>query len=100
MSDGIYNVKITQVMLGVEDHGIPTSYLTCEGEMNQGFGGYDLRPGRAMLNWITGIQRVLGVSDWSKVQGQFARVRREDGRLVAIGHIVEDRWLEGDSIYQ
>lgn len=100
MSDGIQNIKITNVMLGIEDHGIPTSYLQCEGEWSQGFGGYDLRPNQAMLNWVIGVQNVLGVSDWSKVVGQFARIRRADGRIVALGHIVEDRWFEGESIYK
>jgi hypothetical protein len=52
-----------------------------------------------MLKWITGIMDVLGVDDWSKVPGQFARVRREGGLIRAIGHIVEDRWFEADSIF-
>lgn len=96
----IHNIRITSTFLGVEDHGIPTSYITCEGEMSQGFGGYDLRPGASMCRWVIGIQNVLGVSDWSKVSGQFARVRREGDMIMALGHIVNDEWFEADSIYQ
>lgn len=95
-----HNAKIRSTSLGIEDHGIPTSYLVCEWEgSGQRFGGFDLRRSNAMLNWVQGIQRVLGVDDWSKVPGQFCRIRREDTMIVAIGHIVENRWFGREDIY-
>lgn len=95
-----HNVKITRATLGLEDHGIPTSYLICEwNSSGQGFGGYDLSHRNAMCNWVQGIQRVLGVEDWSKVAGQFCRIRRDDTYIVAIGHIVDERWFTKDDIY-
>lgn len=97
----IENAKIESTMLGYEDHGIPTSFLNMKfGSSNQGFGGYDLRSPKSMLKWVLGVMAVLGVDEWSKVKGQVCRVRREDGRITAIGHIIEDRWFEAKSIYE
>lgn len=68
----IVNAKITRVTLGMEDHGILTSYVMCDmGSSSQGFGGYDLRYDNACANFVLGIQRVLGVDDWSKIVGQY-----------------------------
>lgn len=97
----IENAKIESTMLGYEDHGIPTSFLNLKfGSSNQGFGGYDLRSTSAMLKWVLGVLNVLGVNEWSKVTGQVCRVRREDGRIIAIGHIIDDLWFAAKSIYE
>lgn len=94
------NAFIRSTMLGTEDDGIPTSYINVAwGASAQGFGGYDLRGSNGMLNWITKIQAVLGVNDWSRVASQYCRIRREDGLIIGIGHIVEDRWFTKDDIY-
>lgn len=95
----IHNAKISSTTLGVEDHGIPTSYVTCEFGSTQGFGGFNLGHADSMCRWVMGIQRVLGVTDWSKVVGQYCRIERDGGMIVAIGHIVEERWFTRDELY-
>lgn len=97
-----YNARIKDVTLGLEDHGIPTAYVTVEydGGSVQGFGGYDLRPGSAMLNFVMGVQEAVGASDWSKLKGMYCRIGRPEHRIEAIGHIVEDRWFYTDDIYK
>lgn len=95
-----HNAKITNVMLGLEDHGIPTAYVTCEWDgSGQGFGGFDLRSKSGCLNFVMGVQKAVGVRDWSALKGQFCRIKREGGMIVAIGHIVDDRWFTKDQIY-
>jgi hypothetical protein len=90
------NGKIESTHLGPEDHGIPTWWLmlTFRGS-GQGFGGYDLRVyGTGILMKILSV---VGVEKWENLPNRHLRVRRNnEGLIVAIGHIVEDRWLDMD----
>jgi hypothetical protein len=38
------------------------------------------------------------LDDWSKVAGSYVRVRRDGHKILAIGHIVEDRWFDFDAV--
>lgn len=94
---------IEATTLGLEDHGIPTAFVMIKFDgSGQGFGGYDLRGPQSMLNFVMGVQKAVGVSDWSKLKGAYCRVRRDSDRgpIVAIGHIVEDRWFNADDIHK
>ena len=63
------------------------------------FGGYTLyNP-----NWpdqdFTGkfihyCLRIADVKDWNELINRPIRIRIEDGRIVAIGHYMEDKWFE------
>ena len=93
MGAEIVNARIESTMLGNEDHGIPTCYLTCRfGCATQGFGGYDLR--HYGLTFITEVLRVVGVSQWEDLRGKVVRIKRSDGLIRAIGNIIEDVWYE------
>ena len=92
----IENAIINSTHLGYEDHGTLTAMLTMTGDgWGQGFGGMTLRPrdGNAMAEFVERTLKAVGVDRWEKLKGQHARIRREHGRIVAIGHIVEDRWF-------
>ncbi len=106
MSKEIINGKIDNTVLGYEDHGIFTFSIGIDmGGLYQGFGGYpldckqhkpdDIRPGTSYgMEVIIRIVRAVGVDSWEKLKGSYCRVCRKDGMLVAIGHIVEDKWFD------
>lgn len=89
------NAKITSSFLGKEGHGIPSFMLECKvGGSSQGFGGYSLRH-PSYHDLIFKILDAVGAESWEKLAGSYCRIRRNDpGRIVAIGHITEDRWLD------
>lgn len=101
----VENARIEGTQLGVEDHGIFTAYLTCVSDGGgQVFGGYGLdtydqdlkrRVGSSWgLEHIARIIDVLRAGTWEKLCGQYLRVARRErsNQIIAIGHIVEDRW--------
>lgn len=103
----IHNAKITGTMLGVEDHGIMSSFVYLEWSGGGvGFGGYALdqydkilekRVGAPFgLDYIKEIMEVVGVSRWEDLKGKYVRVKSEGwgGTAVAIGNLLEDKWFE------
>jgi hypothetical protein len=96
-------------MLGMEDHGIVSCmlYMKFDGS-GQGFGGYTLDEYREDLKRRIGcgwgmefIMRTLaavGVEKWEDLKGKYCRVRHDKpgfgGKIIAIGHIIEDRWFD------
>lgn len=89
------NGVIESVMLGLEDHGIPTCNLGIDfGGTFQAFGGYDLRHKSYGIDFLMEILKVLGVSKWEDLKGTFVRARRTHTKIIAIGHIVKDQWFE------
>jgi hypothetical protein len=93
------NVRITAATLGYEDHGILTSYVKWEANsMGGGFGGFILTVPETVSIWVRAILDVFGVDDWSRIKGQLARVRLNGGTTVALGHIIEDRWVTLDEL--
>lgn len=103
----ILNAKISSTHFGYEDHNILTCWLNLDfGSSGQGFGGYSLdsydksqekRIGTAFgLEFIANIIDVVGVQSWEELKGQLIRVKKEDefGRILSIGHIIEDKWFD------
>ena len=87
-------------MLGYEDHGILSCWLSLEQPgSSQGFGGYRLdAPKDADSSmgtfWVSRILQVVGVSNWEALVGQHIRVDGEEyGDIFGIGHITEDKWF-------
>lgn len=90
----IENAKIHSTHLGFEGHGILTLGITVDfGGVSQMIGGFSYdHDGRANLaKHVREILTVLGVEKWEDVRG-FCRVDSSNGRLVALGHIVENKW--------
>jgi hypothetical protein len=91
----VINAKITGTMLGVEDHGIFTSFLYLEWEGGGvGIGGYVLG-GESGIKFIERTLEVVGVEKWEDLEGEYVRVETEGlGRPVrGIGNIIKDDWL-------
>lgn len=94
-------------MLGREDHGCFTFNLTLKGAgWGIGAGGYCLDHwdekqkkricGKATLDPIDQILKVVGVDTWEELKGQYVRVVLEDlnGPVKAIGNLLEDKWFD------
>jgi hypothetical protein len=93
------NAKITKARLGFEGHGLLSSSIVWDGQSGCGGFGHLHLGGPCMAIWVDSILRLFEYDDWSQLEGTFIRVRCEGfgGRTLAIGHILEDRWvtLEG-----
>lgn len=88
----IENAKIHSTHLGFEGHGILTLGITVDfGGASQMIGGYSYNSGGLLERHMREILTVLGVEKWEDVRG-FCRVESSNGRLVALGHIVENKW--------
>lgn len=103
----IENAKIESTMLGYEDHGILTAFVTVEGDgWGCGFGGYGLdtwneqqkkRIGTAYgLQFIIEVLKVVGVSKWEDLKGKHVRVETEGlgGQIKRLGHITKNLWFD------
>jgi hypothetical protein len=108
------NAIIDSTMLGTEDHGIFTCWLSLTfDDTGQGFGGYGLdepihedgkfkgRIGSAYgMDFIMGILKALSVESWEKLKGTHCRVERADrfGKITKIGHILKDQWFDPEAL--
>jgi hypothetical protein len=99
----IVNARIEDTMFGIEDHGIMTFMLFLSFEdSGQGFGGYALDGKSGTIGHsksIPCIRKILETVDvlyWEKLKGQLIRIKKESysGPIVAIGHIMDDRWFD------
>lgn len=89
------NGRIESTMLGIEDHGILTSFLYLQfAGSGQGFGGYTLTGG-AMAYWMKRVLETVGVEKWEDLKGKHVRIRRKgfSDPIEALGHIVEEKWF-------
>ena len=88
MSNDEYTREIARIestMLGFEDHGILTCYLTLNfGNSMQGAGGYDLRPanGPCAAEWIERILKACDVQRWELLKGRTVYALRDKTRRV------------------
>lgn len=109
--DEIRNAVIKTAHLRIEDRDILSAWLFLDyGGSGQGFGGYalDLGPGYThhdpekesvfCAKFLRGCLECAGVTEWSDLPGKSIRVRIRDGLIVAIGHIIQDKWLDPKAI--
>ncbi len=100
MSALIENGRVESTTLGVEHHGHLTAelHLKFDGSA-QSYGGwsFDDSAGFCAAS-IRGLLEALRVERWEDIRGAYVRVRRAEpyGRIVAIGHILEERWFSFD----
>lgn len=93
--DEIENANITSTNIGPENHGIFTAGLMLSGAgWGQGFGNYALKHSDHAYHFINGVIKAVGVELWENLPGKVCRVKRDNGLIIAVGHIVEDRWYE------
>lgn len=90
------NARIEGTMLGMEDHGIFTFMIDLRyNGSGQGAGGICLgdKVGSICGPMIVRILEVVGVMSWEKLPGKSIRVKAEHAKVHAIGHYLEDKWL-------
>lgn len=92
----IRNARIKSTMLGFEDHGLLTFWLTLDygGNIEQGFGGLNLSYKGANLSLLGSLLRTVGVDSWEKLPGQIVQARIAGGRVVALGHALNGTWFD------
>jgi hypothetical protein len=101
----IKNAVIGKATITNGDHGCLSAWLTLDyGGSGQGFGGYNLYSGGNNSKNYAGVfidkcLKIAGVSEWSKLEGKTIRVKSEHSGVIAIGHIVEDKWFNPKEVF-
>lgn len=97
----IINAKITSTSLGIESHGIMSSWLTLEWDGGGvGWGGYVLG-GESGIKYIEEILNVVGVESWEKLKGQYIRVETGGwgSKCDKIGNLLKDKWISNKEFF-
>lgn len=102
----IYNAKITGTMLGIEDHGMFTSYIYLEWDHGGvGFGGYVLGTSKQQtalaIPYLQRLMEVVGVEKWEDLKGKYVRVETGGPGTIAtrIGNLIKDDWLDNKEFF-
>jgi hypothetical protein len=101
----IKNAIIESVTIDDGDRGLLTAWLYLDyGGSGQGFGGYTLylsksfkhhgEPGNYAGHFIYRCMEIAGVKNWADMKGKTIRVKAENSKIHAIGHIVKDDWFD------
>lgn len=107
----IRNARIEKTMLGYEDRGVFTCYITFEygGSGSQSFGGYALSgknpkdiyyTNQYCAKFIEGILKTVGVETWEDLVGQHVRVEQDHDGIKRMGNILEDVWFDPKKLYE
>jgi len=95
----IKNAIISNIQITKADHDILTAWLNFDfGDYQQGFGGYTLYSPRFGDSKFSGrfIWRVMEITDvleGSQLKGNAIRVRMDNDKIKAIGHIIREDWF-------
>lgn len=104
----IQNAIIESASITSEDHGLLSAWVHLDyGGSHQGFGGYTLylpnnfkhhaKDAGYAGHFIFRTMQVAGVGKWENLKGKTVRVKLTQeglgGRIIAIGHIVNDDWF-------
>lgn len=97
----VFNARIKDTFLGIEDHGIFTAFVHVEWQGSGcGFGGYSFGgsdPSIASGYGSAFIQNVLNIADvqsWEELKGKFIRIEVDDRMIKRIGHLMKDEWFD------
>lgn len=88
----IINVKIKYSYLGNYEGGDSFIKIAFEGKNNTVYTTDKVSFNDA--NFIRDILNTLEVRSWEELPRKFARIRLDGERVVAIGNLIEDKWVE------
>lgn len=94
-ADGVYNVRIKDTFLGVEDHGlmVMSLFMAYDHMSEQGFQRIiGSRNEADSVDVLRSVLSALMVDSWEELKGTYCRVRVKDHLIDDVGHIIEDRW--------
>ena len=94
------NAKLDSAYLGGWDDSVSSKtvvigLLFLGDNWGQGSGYF----GGEIERFIVMTLKTLEVSDWSKLPGTLCRIRRDRGHIVAVGHIIKDKWFTFQDLY-
>lgn len=100
----IKNAVIKSASIDTGDRGLLTAWLELDyGGCFQGFGGYALylpkdfkhptNKGDFAGHFIFRCLQVAEVQNWKSIVGKTIRVKSNQGKVYAIGHIIKDDWF-------
>ena len=95
------NGTISSMYLGIESHGILTFMIQIDGDGDsQGYGGYSCGHGDFLATAIRALLDAFEIKEWEGLKGKNVRVRRDSsyGKIIGIGHIVKDKWVDLDKL--
>lgn len=108
----IWNAKIRNVSLSMEDHGCLVSYLSLDGHgIGCNYGGYVLGKGyvgaKNFEGYASGIEAIMrimdtvGCSKYESMKGEYVRVASKGwgSTVKIIGNILEDKWFDYESFF-
>ena len=93
--DAIKNAKIKYSFLGIDEGNIPIFYL-----------GFEYKEGQEWKNvstnkvvfidtsFVRDLLVTLEVRSWEELPRKFARIKIRDGKVVSIGNLLEEKWIE------
>src|SRR5574337_736859 len=90
----VRNAKIVKTFIGLEDHAIFTFFITFD--YGQAAGGYCIEN----VDFIRPILKVLKKGSWEELPGSFCRVNAEHAKIHAIGHLLEDSWVDLGTLFE
>jgi len=96
----VKNAIIKKTFLGIEDHGFTFCLYLKYGSGDQGAGMIAL-DGDHEVNAIKLLRKILevvGVDKWEDLPGRPIRALASGLKVHAIGHIVEERWVDFQTV--
>lgn len=89
----IRNVKITEVFLGFEDHGIFTCIVRTTGDcVSQSFG---CRSGEAAaIKLVKDLLKLLEKDNFNQLVGEYLKIEADYTHVYRVSHILKDKWIE------
>lgn len=88
----IINAKIKFSFLGIDEEGTPLMQLGFEGR--NGFSYLTDKVTFIEATLIKDILNTLEVRSWEELPRKFARIKLDGKRVVAVGNLIEEKWVE------
>ena len=93
--DIIKNAKIKYSFLGIDESNIPLFYLGFEYKENQEWKTVATNKVTFLdTSFVKDLLSTLEVRSWEELPRKFARIRIRDGKVISVGNLLEEKWVE------